>query len=345
MQKELMIGLAVLALTACTRPEHTQQEQAPLRVSTMVVRPQSDISCARYVGTIVPVHETPLSMQTPGRVIAVLAKNGEYVREGQAILRLDSTQAMNACATAEAALVQAQDGYKRVKQVHSKGAVTDQKMVEIESQLARAKSLHAAARQQLKECTLYAPCEGVLSGLETEVGQSIVPGMRVCAILDVNDFCVKFTVPESEIGKIAISEPSGVSGEVECAAVDAVFPMTISEKSVVANPVTHTYEVKARIQGGSDLLMAGMVGVAKVKKEHVTVEEDAIIIPAHCILLRPEGHTVWLQEEGKAVRRAITIDGYQADGVRVKSGLQPGDSLITEGYQKLYLGCKVNDAE
>ena len=57
--------------------------------------------------------------------------------------------------------------------------------------------------------------------------------------------------------------------------------------------------------------------------------------------MKPEGPTVWIKEKGTAVRRNIRIDGYVADGVRVTEGLQAGDSLIIEGYQKLYKGCKV----
>ena len=50
---------------------------------------------------------------------------------------------------------------------------------------------------------------------------------------------------------------------------------------------------------------------------------------------------MWIAKQGRAERRNVTIDGYQADGVRVKNGLMPGDTLITEGYQKLYKGCRV----
>ena len=50
---------------------------------------------------------------------------------------------------------------------------------------------------------------------------------------------------------------------------------------------------------------------------------------------------MWLIKQGKAERRDITIDGYQADGVRVSAGLQPGDTLIIDGYQKLYNSCTV----
>ena len=340
MERYWYIGLVALCLVACGPKEKSSKEQPPIKVKTMVVASRAGGATTRYVGTIEPVHETPLSMQASGRVVAVCVKNGDKVRKGQVLVEIDKTQALNALKGAEASLKHAEDGYTRAKQVHDKGVITDQKMVEIESQLTQARSLYQAAKQQYDECSLTAPYDGVVNGLDLTSGQTVIPGTKVCAILDISAFSVRFTVPEGEIN--AFKETNGkLTGEVECAAVNSVFPITISEKSVTANPVTHTFDVVAHIKGGADVLMTGMVGVVKVKGEKISTEEENIIIPARCILLKPEGHTVWLMENGKAVRRDISIDGYQADGVRVLNGLQAGDTLITDGYQKLYNQCKV----
>ena len=204
--------------------------------------------------------------------------------------------------------------------------------------MAQAKSLYLAAKKRLEECSLTAPCDGVVNGLTIEKGQTVIPGTKICSILDISGFNVRFTVPEAEIREL------GTKGEVECAAVNAVFPVTIREKSVAANTLTHTYDVVAHITGGTDVLMTGMVAkvqIAQMTNDKCQMANNDIVIPAQCILLTPDGHTVWVAENGVAVRRTITIDGYQADGVRVKSGLQAGDTLITEGYQKLYKDCKI----
>ena len=333
MKRIYLLAVLALGLTACSHHERAQQEETALKVKTMIVAQQGTSPYSRYVGTIEPVRETPLSLQSAGRVVTINAKNGQRVRAGQIILEIDNTQAMNALNTAEASLRHAQDGYDRVKSVHEKGVVSDQKMVEIESQLAQAKSLYEAAKQQLNECTLKAPCDGLVDGLKVEKGQTIIPGTRLCAILDVSAFSVRFTVPEAEVKRLA----SG--GVVECSAADTVLPITITEKNITANPLTHTYDVTARIKGGTDILMSGMVAV--VKMQNSEAKEEDIVIPAKCVLLKPEGPTVWVMEQGKAVRRMIKTGGYQADGVRVSEGLQAGDSLITEGYQKLYTGCNV----
>ena len=339
MEKYTYIALLALIMVACGKHDKTAKEQAPIGVKTMIVASGSGNATSRYVGTIEPARKTPLSLQTSGRIVAVRVKNGDRVRKGQVLVEADNTQALNALHGAEAALQHAQDGYDRVSQVHEKGVVSDQKMVEIESQLTQAKSLYEAAKQQLAECTLVAPSDGIIDGLEIEKGQTVIPGTKVCAILDVSGFTVRFTVPEAEIRHLS-SE-----GEVECAAVNTVLPIVITEKSVTANPVTHTYDVVARINGGTDVLMTGMVAKVKVKNDRVKEKgndaDDTIVIPARCVLLKPQGHTVWLIKQGKAERRDITIDGYQADGVRVSAGLQSGDTLIIDGYQKLYNGCTV----
>ena len=340
--------MLALAFTACTQNEHRAQgEQQPIKVSTMVVASQTANAASRYVGTIEPVHETPLSMHTTGRVVAINVKNGQRVRKGQTLLAVDNTQAINALRGAEAALQQAQDGYNRVSKVHDKGVVSDQKMVEIESKLAQAKSMHAAAKRQVEECTLTAPCDGVVDGLKIEKGQSVVPGVTLCSILDLSGFSVRFTVPETEISELSAPNVK-LTGTVECTAIDSVFPIVVTEKSVTANTVTHTFEVVAKIKGGADVLMSGMVGKVELKVERgeskVESEKsrgEGIVIPARCVLLKPEGHTVWVVEQGTAVRRFVTVEGYQADGVKIVKGLQSGDTLITDGYQKLYKDCKV----
>lgn len=333
MEKITYIILLSLALMACSKTESKHAERAAIPVRTVIIAQQTNNAVARYVGVVEPAQETPLSMHTAGRVVSVEAKNGQRVFKGQTILSVDNTQALNTLQSAEATFRQAGDAYNRVSKVHDKGVVSDQKLVEIESQYTQAKALYAAAKEHLQECTLSAPCDGVLSGLNVSVGQSIIPGTKLCSILDISGFTVRFTVPEAEVGDLS------EKGEMECAAVNRNFPVRLSSKSVTANPLTHTYEAVARVEGGKDILRTGMVGIVCLP----VLRSEATVVPAKCILLKPEGATVWIKQDDQATRRLITIGGYEADGVRVLNGLEPGDVVITEGYQKLYEGCKVSE--
>ena len=64
-------------------------------------------------------------------------------------------------------------------------------------------------------------------------------------------------------------------------------------------------------------------------------------MPAKCVQTRPEGLSVWVVENGKAQRRPITSSEFAANGILVSSGLNPGDTLVTAGMQKLYSGAEI----
>ena len=192
----------------------------------------------------------------------------------------------------------------------------------------------------MEECELKAPSDGVVSGLDIAVGQTVVPGLRLLTILDLTAFQVRFTVPEAEIGSIR----TGQEGEMECAAVQRFYPVRVTDRGLEANRLAHTYEVVARIDGGQDLLRPGMVAKVQITNQKSSINNN-IVIPANCILMKPQGATVWLARGDKAERVMVTIGGYRADGVLVTAGLNMGDTLITEGYQKLYEGCKIEIRE
>ena len=330
-----------------------------MQVETMVVSPSSMVTGhSRYVGEVCAGRETVLSMQSGGRVLWLGCRDGERVESGQVLVRIDSTQSVNALRSAEASLRHAQDGYDRAKHVYAKGGVTEQQMVEIESELVQAESMYAAAQRRVDECTLRSPFTGVVSGMKLSVGETVTPGVPLFSVLDISSLSVRFSVPEGEIGgidrfaeraKTASLKEQRYSGTVEVPAAGVELPIRITEKSVQANPLTHAYSVTAKIQGGGGVLMPGMVGKVRLqtadaqsRKTDALKEEsgETIVIPAHCVLLMPKGPTVWVVEDGRAVRRAIEVSGYQAGGVQVSSGLQAGDTLVVEGYQKLYSGAK-----
>jgi len=330
MQKWLYI-LPVLVLCGCGKIVHKPKPVPAIHVETVVVAPQLTYAHSRYVGEVCANRETPLSMQSSGRVLWLGCKDGERVQAGAVLVRIDSTQSVNALRSAEASLRHAQDGYDRAQQVYAKGGVTAQQMVEIESSLAQAQSMYAAAKRRVEECTLRAPHAGVVSGMSLSVGQSVTPGVTLCTLLDISSLSVRFSVPEGEIN--GLTEDEGV---VEVPAAGVVLPIRITEKSVRANALTHAYSVTASIKGGTQVLMPGMVGKVTMESEH----PGEIVIPARCVLLMPQGPTVWVVEDGMAVRRYIEVSGYQANGVQVCKGLQAGDTLVVEGYQKLYSGAK-----
>ena len=151
-------------------------------------------------------------------------------------------------------------------------------------------------------------------------------------------------------GKKASSLPPAGAGEccapklLQAAFLQGLEPVELAEFWVGAAPKNEIRQegaFYAPCSGRCGPILRHMLVGLEVKGERLKEKGD-IVIPANCVLLKPEGATVWVAEDGKAARRFVTVDGYQADGVRITQGLQEGDILITEGYQKLYNGCAVD---
>lgn len=326
--------LCGLVLFGCTK-KADQTSVAPLQVNVLTVSSQSVVPTHTYVAKIAESNTIPLSVQSPGKVTEVLCRASEKVKEGQLLLRLDKTQAQNAYNSAQAAVKEAEDAYQRVSQVYEQGGVTAQKMVEIESKRAQAQSLLDMATKALQDCELRAPKGGVIGRCDIQVGQVVVPGVTLITILDVAGYNAVFAVPETEIASVVI----GDNANVDIPAINATnISARVTEKNMVANIVTHTYEVKASINGNTTSLLPGMVAKIRLRAH----EQSGFVIPTSCVTLQPSGTMVWLAKDSVAERRAITVGAYTEGGVLVTEGLQLGDKVITDGAHKLYQGAAIS---
>ncbi len=160
MKKIFPLLFGVLCLVGCSQVIHKPRVEQAIGVRTLVVGQTSISGEVRYVGTVAAERETPLAMQLTGRVTEICCKEGDRIRKGQKLLCVDSTQSVNALRAAEAALRDAEDGYKRLEQVHASGVATDRQLVEVESKLSEARSAAAIARRMVSECVLRSPVEG-----------------------------------------------------------------------------------------------------------------------------------------------------------------------------------------
>lgn len=114
--------------------------------------------------------------------------------------------------------------------------------------------------------------------------------------------------------------------------------LRISDKSLVANPLGHTYGVYATVVGGDmEGLLPDMVAKVKVALK----AKMGIVVPSECVSVMPEGTVVWIVKDGKACHRTVEVSDFMHNGVVVDSGLESGDTVVTLGQQKLYNGAKV----
>ena len=332
----LLTALSALVLMGCGNKKAQKQAFDPiLPVEISVISQTDDNSLRNYVGTTKSEMELPVSFAMGGKLTGIYVKNGQHVKKGTVIARVDATSAKSIHDAALATLNQAEDGYNRLKQVHDEGGIPDVRWVQMETDLEKARQTEITARKHLNECTLIAPQEGFISMDKHTTGENMLPTTPFCRIIDMNKMIVEFSVPEKEIGIIQIGDKA-----------EASFPglnnltktIEIIDKSFVSNPMGHTYTIKAKVPVENKDILPGMVAKIKLSLS----EASGIVVPSSCVLTMPEGADVWTVKNGKAYRRNIKVGGFVKNGVVVESGLESSDTIITVGYQKLYNGAKVS---
>lgn len=329
--------LSVVLLLGCQSEEKQVKTPLPVKVKLMTVTTETTSGESRYSGTLEEEQGTALSFSTAGTVRTIHFSLGQRIASGQLIATLDPTSMQSSYNAARASLAQAEDAYRRMKELHDKGSLPEIKWMEVQSQLEQARSLEQIAAKNLNDCKLFAPFAGVISEKNIEKGQNVMPGMPVARLVTTSGLKVKIAVPEAEIASIIQGQEAAV---VIPALNGKTFTAKVTEKGIVANSMSRSYDVKLQLDGMLFGLMPGMV--AEVSLQSAASNTENCIIPAHIIQLDEQNNSfVWVAENGKAHKCIIHIGKYSADGVIVLHGLSNGDRIITEGQQKVCEGMEV----
>ena len=328
------IAVTSLSLIGCTGGKTPQEATSnPVDVETIVVSQTSLRATGMYSGTVEEKKRTQLSFATAGTVRTMNVSLGDYVEKGQLIGTLDDTSAKSNYAGAKAGLMQAEDAYHRMKELHEKGSLPEIKWVETRSKLDQARSMEELARKALDDCRLLAPFSGVIADKTGEVGQNVIPGMAVAQLVSSTGQQVKIAAPEAEIGNVIVGRKAMVT---VAALHDRTYYATVIERGVTADALSRSYEVKLRVDEADKDLMPGMV-------THVSLlspdAQQAYLVPARIVQLDEQNRSfVWLDNGGKAEKRVITCGEFSGDEVVVTEGLGEGDRVIVRGQQKVCNG-------
>ena len=336
--KKAMIGLMTVLMVVSCGEKKGSEVKAPTRVKTQVVSSASVDNRMTYVGIVEEREGTAVSFTSMGVVKRMLVNEGQYVSRGQLIAEMDDTQARNLLSGAEAQMTQANDALERYKMLHDNGSLPEVQWVEIQSKVAQAKSQLEVAKKNLADCRLTAPVSGMIGQRAVKAGETALPSQAVVTILDISSVKVKVSIPESEVSGIHASTPTTVSVE----AVGIQVNGGRIEKGVVADALTHTYDVRIQVANSDRKLLPGMVASVSFMSEKSQGSSEKSL-PVTAVQKAADGSLfVWtIANDSTAHRAKVSIGETNGNNVSVTEGLEVGQRVVTEGYQKLSEGTKV----
>ena len=337
MKKGFLGLLAVLTVCSCGEKKESSVK-TPTRVKTQLVSPASADGAQTYVGIVEEREGTAVSFTGMGVVRRVLVSEGQAVSRGQLIAEMDDTQAHNLLNGAEAQMTQANDALERYKMLHDNGSLPEVQWVEIQSKVAQAKSQLEVAKKNLADCRLTAPVSGIVGKKLVGAGETALPSQAVVTILDISSVKVKVAVPEAEISGINASTPTTINVE----AAQATVSGGRIEKGVQADALTHTYDVRISVANSDRKLLPGMVASVRFIAEG-SQSIAGKSLPVTSVQKAADGSLfVWtVANDSTAHRSKVSIGATHGNHVSITEGIDMGQRVVTEGYQKLSEGTKV----
>lgn len=342
----LPLTLVAALLAGCSRNEAPPADVRPVRALTLATGAVG--STTEFSGDVRPRYESRLGFRVGGKISARKVDVGTVVKRGQVLMQLDPQDLRLGQAQAQANLRAAQTNYelaradlKRYQDLRSQNfvsqAVLDQKTAAAHSAQATVEAARAASHEQANQtgyATLESDADGVVTGIDAEVGQVVQAGTPVVRVARTDEKEVVIGVPEDQVD--ALRDVSDVKVKL-WADPNQSIPGKIREISPVADPATRTYTVKVSIPPRDDIRL-GMTAVVQLAHAKGGA---AIKVPLSALYHDKGMTSVWVIENGAVHLVPVQVGGVSGNDVLLAGGVKPGQAIVTAGVNLLKPGQKV----
>jgi len=333
-------------------------------------------------GYVTARREATVSAQITGTLIEVLIEEGDHVKAGQVLARLDDTQQRAALAQAQAQLqsarallvqyqsqlAQDQRDVKRAEDLVQRKLVSEQAVeqartlvethgAQLESQ-RRQIDLAAAnvrsAQVQLDYCTIHAPFTGVVIAKAAQVGEIVSPFSAgggftrtgIGTLVDMDSLEIEVDVNEAYINRVQPKQPVD---SVLNAYPDWKIPSHVIAIIPTADRSKATVKVRIGIDSKDDRIVPDMGVRVSFLEEKKPVEANArpptgVLVPASALRRDGDKDVLFVMKDRKAHRRVVTLGGSFGNSRQVESGVSPGESVIVDAPPELQDDATVDSA-
>ncbi|HZF62960.1 MAG TPA: efflux RND transporter periplasmic adaptor subunit [Chitinophagaceae bacterium] len=272
-----------------------------------------------------------------GIVKALYVTQGQYVRKGQVLAKLDDQLIRQQIEPLRVQLSAAEDTYRRTKNLWDQGIGTYQQVLTAQTQVENLRKNIGIIQKQAALMTVTAPASGIADQVNVRVGEAFVGASAVgpqIRIVNTRDLKVVTQVPENYLNKVS----TGSTLEVHFPELNKTVTTKVNVVGKVIDPATRTFYIEAKIPSDPNF-KPNQIAMVKIRDY---AKQNAVTIPMNALQNDEQGKFVMVasNENGKMIarRRAVVVGELYNDQLEVKSGIQQGDVLITEGFQGLYDG-------
>jgi len=306
-----------------------KKEVEPVQVITLTLKPQRLVDKIDLPAEVEPYENLWVKTEVAGQVVKVLVKEGQTVKKGQVLLKLDDRDYRARLAQIEANHKLAKVKYDRTAALVKKGVAAATELDEIEARRKDLAARRKEARLALSRTRITSPISGRLNEIKAEKGDYVAVGDPVAQVLQFDYVKVTVGVPESDVAAIFDLEEAEV-------VIEALDKLRVKGEKVFLSRQPRTlarlYNLELRVPNPDGRILPGMFARVELVKH---VFDDALAIPLYAVISQSDDHFVYIEKEGRAERRSVKLGTLVGWEVQVTSGLAPGDRVIVVGHRFL----------
>lgn len=302
------------------------EEIVPAKLTDMLVLP----------GETEAMDDVRLAAERSGIIEWAGVEEGQKVKKGDHIIRIDLSALKAALDRAKANYSLAEQQLKRRKKLYAKKVLSREEMDEAETEVLVADANVREAEVNYRYGVVTSPVAGVVNKRVVDPGEYVGAGDHVADIVNVTQLKVVFNVPEIDVRYLKEGQKAPVS-------IDA-FPGRkwdgiIDFVAWKADEATRTFPVRLIIDNKDGAVRPGMIARATFVRRALT---EAVTVPLFAVLDKGGERIVFVEKNDVAQARTVTLGVIDGERVQVLKGLSIGDKLIIAGHREVEDGTKVN---
>lgn len=339
----LIVALSLLLLIAyfgCGNNSHSNPNNknndevvVPVEIAEII---EGDIS-AYFTGTatIEAEEETGVVAKVGGVVEKLLAEEGDYVKAGQVLAKLDDEKISVQLEQAKANLNKLENNYERNKDLHEKQLISTEVFQQVRYEYEHQQAVYDLAKLDLDYTAIRTPISGIVSKRLVKVGNMILPNQATFEVTGMDPLIAVLHVPERQLSRLSVGQNTLL--HVDALGADD-FPGRIDRISPIVDPETGTVKVTVEVHDRTRRLRPGMFARLRIIYD---VHSGVVMAPKDAIMSEDKESAVFVVRDSVAYRQFIDVGYVNSTHVEVLGGLAAGDTVVTTGKGSLKDSTKV----
>ncbi|MEL6346245.1 MAG: efflux RND transporter periplasmic adaptor subunit [Myxococcota bacterium] len=302
------------------------------RVEVARIQPSQAFMELSLPGEIEGANDALLASAAGGFIEAVLVEEGQAVKKGQSLMRVNTSVY---AAQLEQAEAQAEQAARDLQRTEALGDLASEAQLDgLRTQARVAASQARLARINLSRSVLKAPFSGVVSSVGSVKGEIANPSAPLVRVIQLDPVNVSIGVSDRDV--VGLSQ--GLKASVSTESTAAVFDGTVTHIDPAADLSTRLFTVEVEVANPERALLPGMIAEVKITQ---SLADGAVVMPQDWLVTRRDGVGVYIDDNGVARWRDVTAGAVVSDQIVIREGLSVNDRVIINGHRSLADGDKL----